>query len=50
MSITCSRIGANGTLHTNYRGKAMTAVEALLKEGYDFAYIHIEAPDEMGHH
>ena len=27
----------------------MTAVEALLKEGYDFAYIHIEAPDEMGH-
>lgn len=41
--------GANGTLHTNYRGKAMTAVEALLKEGYDFAYIHIEAPDEMGH-
>ena len=21
----------------------------LLKEGYDFAYIHLEAPDEMGH-
>ena len=39
--------GANGTLHTNYRGKAMAAVEALLKEGYDFAYIHIEAPDEI---
>ncbi|MCM1388604.1 MAG: hypothetical protein NC231_14850, partial [Bacillus sp. (in: Bacteria)] len=22
---------------------------ALLKDGYDFAYIHLEAPDEMGH-
>lgn len=42
-------VGANGTLHTNYRGKAMAAVDALLKEDYDFAYIHVEAPDEMGH-
>lgn len=41
--------GADGTLHTNYKGKAMAAVNALLKEGYDFAYIHVEAPDEMGH-
>lgn len=41
--------GANGTLHTNYEGKAMAAVNALLKDGYDFAYIHVEAPDEMGH-
>lgn len=41
--------GADGTLHTNYRGKAMAAVDALLKDGYDFAYIHVEAPDEMGH-
>ncbi len=41
--------GADGTLHTNYEGKAMAAVDALLKEGYDFAYIHVEAPDEMGH-
>ena len=41
--------GANGTLHTNYEGKAQAAVDALLKEGYDFAYIHVEAPDEMGH-
>ena len=41
--------GANGGLHTNYEGKAQAAIDALTKEGYDFAYIHVEAPDEMGH-
>ena len=41
--------GADGTLHTNYEGKAQAAVDALLKDNYDFAYIHVEAPDEMGH-
>ncbi|MCM1156005.1 MAG: cofactor-independent phosphoglycerate mutase [Roseburia sp.] len=41
--------GANGGLHTNYAGKAQAALDALLKDGYDFAYIHLEAPDEMGH-
>lgn len=41
--------GANGGLHTNYEGKADAAVEAVLKKGYDFVYIHVEAPDEMGH-
>ena len=41
--------GADGTLHTNYVGKAEAAVNALCKDGYDFAYIHVEAPDEMGH-
>ncbi len=41
--------GANGGLHTNYEGKARAAVEGLLEQGYDFAYIHVEAPDEMGH-
>lgn len=41
--------GANGGLHTNYEGKAMAAVEVLTKENYDFVYIHVEAPDEMGH-
>ena len=41
--------GANGGLHTNYEGKADAAVKALLDDGYDFAYIHVEAPDEMGH-
>ena len=40
--------GANGGLHTNYEGKVQAAFEAL-KEGYDFVYIHVEAPDEMGH-
>lgn len=41
--------GANGGLYTNYEGKAAAAVKALTKDGYDFAYIHVEAPDEMGH-
>lgn len=41
--------GANGGLNTNYEGKANAAVDALLNDGYDFAYIHLEAPDEMGH-
>lgn len=41
--------GANGGLHTNYEGKAEAAVDALLKDGYDFVYVHVEAPDEMGH-
>lgn len=41
--------GANGGLHTNYEGKVDAAVKALLDDGYDFAYIHVEAPDEMGH-
>ncbi|HBI64495.1 MAG TPA: cofactor-independent phosphoglycerate mutase [Clostridiales bacterium] len=40
--------GATGSLDTNYEGKAMAAVQALL-DGADFAYIHVEAPDEMGH-
>jgi 2,3-bisphosphoglycerate-independent phosphoglycerate mutase len=41
--------GANGGLHTNYEGKVEAAAEALLQKGYDFTYIHVEAPDEMGH-
>ena len=41
--------GANGGLNTNYEGKAEAAVKALTEQGYDFAYIHVEAPDEMGH-
>lgn len=40
--------GVTGSLHTNYEGKAMAAVDAL-RGGKDFAYIHVEAPDEMGH-
>jgi len=41
--------GANGTLNTNWEGKAEAAVRALLTDGFDFVYIHMEAPDEMGH-
>lgn len=41
--------GANGGLHTNYAGKMQAAVDALLHKDYDFVYIHVEAPDEMGH-
>ena len=46
---TCVVEGANGGLDTNYTGKAQAAVDAVLKGGYDLAYIHLEAPDEMGH-
>ena len=42
-------LGANGGLNTNYEGKAEAGVKALLEEGADFVYIHVEAPDEMGH-
>ena len=41
--------GANGGLHTNYEGKAQAAVDVLTKDGYDFVYVHLEGPDEMGH-
>ena len=41
--------GANGGLDTNYAGKAQAALDVLTKDGYDFAYVHLEGPDEMGH-
>ncbi len=47
--------GANGGLNTNYEGKAQAAVDALLgtspsgEDPVDFVYVHLEAPDEMGH-
>ena len=41
--------GANGGLHTNYEGKAKAALSVLLEDGYDFVYVHLEGPDEMGH-
>ncbi len=41
--------GANGSLDTNYEGKARAALKAILQDGADFVYIHVEAPDEMGH-
>jgi len=45
----CEVPGATGSIDTNYEGKAQAAIDALLKDGCDFAYIHVEAPDEMGH-
>ncbi|MBN1472684.1 MAG: cofactor-independent phosphoglycerate mutase [Syntrophaceae bacterium] len=39
--------GATGYIDTNYEGKAAKALEAL-KE-LDFLFLHVEAPDEMGH-
>ncbi len=41
--------GADATLNTNYEGKAKAGVNAVLNDGFDFVYIHVEAPDEMGH-
>ncbi|MBQ7359146.1 MAG: cofactor-independent phosphoglycerate mutase [Lachnospiraceae bacterium] len=41
--------GATGGLETNYEGKVEAALDALVNKDFDFAYIHVEAPDEMGH-
>ncbi len=41
--------GITGNYDTNFKGKANAAVDALLN-GLDFVYIHMEAPDECGHH
>lgn len=41
--------GATGNLDTNWDGKTAAALKALLSDGYDFVYLHMEAPDEMGH-
>lgn len=41
--------GATGNLHTNFDGKAKAAADALLKDGADLVYVHLEAPDECGH-
>ena len=45
----CEVSGATGSIDTNWEGKAQAAVDALLKDGCDFVYVHLEAPDEMGH-
>ena len=41
--------GATGNYDTNFSGKAKACVDAL-KNGVDFCYVHMEAPDECGHH
>ncbi len=40
--------GATGNCETNWEGKAQAALDAVLG-GSDFVYVHMEAPDEMGH-
>ena len=45
----CRVEGATGSIDTNWEGKAQAAIDALLKDGCDLAYIHVEAPDEMAH-
>ena len=40
--------GATGYLNTNYRGKAEAALKGLTS--LDFIFLHVEAPDEAGHH
>ena len=41
--------GANGNHDTNYKGKADAALKALIDDGADFVYLHLEGPDECGH-
>lgn len=41
--------GATGNIDTNFDGKAKAAIDAF-KNGTEFVYIHMEAPDECGHH
>lgn len=40
--------GATGNVDSNFDGKAQAAIDALKTN--DFVYIHMEAPDESGHH
>lgn len=40
--------GATGNVDSNFDGKANAAIDALKRN--DFVYIHMEAPDESGHH
>ncbi len=40
--------GATGNVHTNYKGKADAAIQAF-RDGFDYVYVHVEAPDECGH-
>lgn len=41
--------GATGEKDTNFAGKAERAVSCLMREGYDFVCVHVEAPDECTH-
>ena len=41
--------GITGNYDTDFKGKAEAAADALLNDGLDYVYIHIDAPDECGH-
>ncbi len=41
--------GATGFTDTNYEGKADAALDVLRRDGDNFVYVHVEAPDECGH-
>ena len=41
--------GATGSIDTNWEGKAQAAIDATLRDGCDYVYVHVEAPDEMAH-
>ena len=40
--------GATGNYKTDFAAKGQAAIEAM-KNGADYVYIHVEAPDECGH-
>ena len=40
--------GATGYIDTNFEGKAAAAIQEF-RDGQDFVYVHVEAPDECGH-
>ena len=41
--------GATGNYTTDFAAKGRAAIDAL-RDGAEFVYIHVEAPDECGHH
>ena len=43
----CEKFGFDSLGYQSLDG--VLAVKALTEDGYDFAYVHVEAPDEMGH-
>ena len=40
--------GADGTIDTNYAGKALAAIHEF-QRGQDFVFVHVEGPDECSH-
>ena len=40
--------GATGNINTNFKGKGEAAINEF-RNGKEFVYVHVEAPDECGH-